>query len=302
MATSSAAPFPVTRARRTALVVGVPVCLLLIASTGLNLVATFGEGRYPVSYTVPAGGRALKLNLDGGQVLIRQAAASRAAVTGTARYSLVRSAVTEHTANGETTVDYHCRVPFGNCEFDATVSAPAALPVSVSTGGGGATVTGTAGRVALSTGGGNVTADRTSGPLTLSTSGGNIQATAITSATMTAATGGGNITADGVSSPSLTATTSGGNIQATGVSSAAVTAASGGGNIEVDFTSVPADVHVDTSGGSITLVLPPGETQYYVRARTNGGSVTDALLQNSSSSHKITATSGGGNITIRYRQ
>jgi hypothetical protein len=291
-------PFPLTRGRTSALVIGVPVCLALIAGTGLNLVATFGEGRYPVNYTVPASSRSLNVTVAGGQVAIRQVAASQATITGTARYSLVRSKVTEQTTSSGTTLGYHCPVPFGDCELDATINDPATLPVSANTDGGNASVTGTTSKVTLSTGGGNIAADHTSGPLTLNTSGGNIQATAIRSATMTATSGGGDINATGVTSHAISATTSGGNIQATDISAVTVTAGSGGGDIEIDFTSVPGHVDVDTSGGNITLVLPPGGAVYDVTAHTAGGEVTDTVPHSTSSQKVITATSGGGNISI----
>ena len=298
MAPQTTGPLPPTRGRIAALVIGVPVCLLLIASTGLNLVATFGQGRYPVSYTVPASTRSLNVTMAGGQVTIRQVAARQATITGTARYSLVRSKLTERTTSSGTTFGYHCSIPFGNCELDATISDPATLPVSANTDGGNASVTGTTSKVTLSTGGGDIAADHTSGPLTLSTDGGNIQATAIRSATMTATSGGGDINATGVTSSAISTTTSGGNIQATGISSAAVTASSGGGNIEIDFTTVPGHVDVNTSGGNITLVLPPGDAAYHVTAHTAGGTVTDTVPHSTSSQNVITATSGGGNISI----
>jgi len=299
--TAITAPFPMTRARRTVLVIGVPVCLFLVAATGLNLVAMLGEGRYPVNYAVPPNSKSLNVTMAGGQMTIRQTATSEATLTGTARYSLVRSKLTEQTTGSGTTVGYQCSIPFGDCELDATINVPAALPVSAATDGGNATVTGTTGQVTLSSGGGNIAADHTAGPLKLTTSGGNIQATAITSPTLITSTGGGDITATTVRSHAISATTSGGNIQATGINAAAVTATSGGGDIEIDFTSVPTGVQVDTSGGNITLVLPPGDTKYHVAAHTDGGQVTDSLQQDTSSKNVITATSGGGNITIRQQ-
>ncbi len=259
--TATAAPFPMTRGRVAALAVGVPICLALVAYNGFDLIANFGEARYPVNYTIPASTRSLNVSVAGGQLSIRPTAASQATLTGTARYSLVRSTLTERTTGGRTSVGYRCAIPTGECELDATVNVPAALPVTANTDGGDAAVTGTTGEVALSTGGGNIAADHASGSLALNTSGGNIRASAIMSP--------------------------------------AVTATSGGGNIEIDFAGVPGDVHVDTSGGNITLVLPRGETEYHVTAHTNGGEVTDSVPQNTSSSHRITATSGGGNITIR---
>jgi hypothetical protein len=290
--------FPMTWGRRVVLAFGVPVCLLLVAYTGFDLVANFGEGKYAVSYTLPAGAKSLTLSDASGQVTIKQAAVSQATLTGTARYSLIRSTVTEHTSGGRTTIGNHCPLTLvGDCELDATVSVPVGMPVSASTGGGNASVTGATGPVTLSSGGGDLSADHVSGLLSLNTSGGNIQATAITAPTLTASSGGGDITADGVSSGTFTANTSGGNIQAT-VSSARVTAGSGGGDIQIVFTSVPLNVHVYTSGGNITVVLPANAVKYDVSASTAGGGVSDRLHLDTSSKNVITATSGGGHITL----
>jgi hypothetical protein len=254
------APLPLTRHRRAALLIGVPVCLALVAYTGLDLVAVFGEGSRPVGGTAPAATRALTVTSPGGQLTIKPAASGQARLAGTARYSLIGSTLSEHTAGGTTAMDYHCVLPVGDCGLDATVSVPAAMPVSANVGGGNVTVTGTTGPVTLSSGGGDLSADHTAGPLTLNTSGGNIQA------------------AD--------------------VSSASVTASTGGGNIEIVFTGVPRDVHVSTSGGNVTLILPRGATSYHVTTSTGGGDVTDRLPYSASSSQVITATSGGGNITL----
>jgi hypothetical protein len=260
------APLPLTAGRRAALAIGVPACLLVVAYAGLDLVATFGQGSFPVSYTAPSVARSssdwpdtLTVTTPGGQIAVNGTTAGPARVTGTARYSLVRSKVTEHAAAGVATVGYDCAVPIGNCEFDATVSAPATVPVSVSTGGGNVDVTGTAGLVNVSTGGGNVSVNQASGPLDLQTTGGNIQAAQ--------------------------------------VGSAFLTATSGGGNIDLVFSSVPGDVRVDTTGGNVTVVVPP-TASYHVTAHTDGGSVTDEVAQDTSSPNVITVTTGGGDITI----
>lgn len=298
--TATTVPFSLTRGRKAALLIGAPVCLALVLYNGLDLVANLGEGHYPVSYTFPAGARSLDLSLAGGQLAIRPATASRATLAGTARYSLVRSSITEHTSHGVTRLGYHCPMPVGQCEVDGTISVPGATPVTAHTDGGDATVTGTTGPVTLSSGGGDISADHAVGPLTLDTSGGSIRATAVTAPTLTATTGGGNITADNVRSSAVTARTSGGSIDAAGVAAPVVTASTGGGNIEIRFTSVPRDVQVNTSGGSITLVLPHGPATYHVAATTAGGQVDDSVNQDARSSNQITATSGGGNITIGY--
>jgi hypothetical protein len=254
---------PLTRGRRTALAIGVPVCLALVAATGLNLVALFGEGSFPVRYTAPAAARSLTVDVAGGRLALTGTGtpADPATVTGTGRYSIIRSTLSDQAGPDGATFRYQCHFALGDCELDATVRVPAALPVSASTGGGNATVSGTAGLVTVSTGGGDLSARAVSVPLSL--------------------------------------TTTGGNIRAVSVSSATVSAITGGGDVEIVFTRIPQDVQVDTGGGNITLVLPRGQTQYRVTAATGGGTVRDSLPLNSASAHKITASSGGGNITIR---
>jgi hypothetical protein len=298
MAAISATSFPMTRGRRAALIVGVPVCLALVASTGFSLVANLGEAKYPVNYTAPATTTALTLNVT-GQLTIKPTTARQATLTGTAKYSVVRAALAEHTSGGTTTLGYGCAFPSGDCELDATVAVPATVTtLTAHSGGGDASVTGTTGPVKLSTGDGNLTVGHASGPLTLNTDSGSIQVSAIRSAALSASSGDGNIQATGVTSTTITASTNSGNIGGSGIATATITASSGDGDIEIAFTGVPRDVRVNTNSGNITLLLPPGPTQYDVTASTDQGRVSDTLPRNTSSTHVITATSGAGDITI----
>ena len=300
--TGSPAPagrLPLTRGRVTALAVGIPVALVIVANTALSLLAPFAEGRYQVTYTAPVSTRTLTMNSSGGQVIAGPTEGAQATLTGTAHYSFIRSSFRTQVNGGDTAMNYHCApLPTGDCGLDATIGVPAGLPVSVSTDGGNATVSSLSTPVTLHSAGGDLAASHMTGPLDLSTDGGNIQLTAI-SAPLTASTQGGDIGVTGISSATVTISTSGGNIQGTGVTSRNVTASTSGGDIEIVFTSVPRNVNVNTSGGNITLVLPPGTAQYNVNAHTNGGNVSDGLSRNSSSPNVITATSGGGDITLR---
>lgn len=298
---TSATSFPMTGGRRAALVIGVPVCLALVAGLAFSLVADVGEGRYPVTYTVPASTKALTLNVT-GQLTIRPTTAGQGTLAGTATYSLARSKVTESTTSAGTTIGYHCPLPLGNCGLDATVTVPATVTTLTSNSGAGdATVTGTTGPVKLSTGDGNVSVSHASGPLTLNTNSGGIQVNAIRAATVSASSGDGNIQAEGVASTTITANTDSGDITGSGIATAAITASTGDGDIQIVFTSVPRDVRVNSNSGSITLVLPPGPTEYNVTANTDSGSVSDTVPHNSSSPNTIAASSGSGSITIRQQ-
>jgi len=330
------ASLPLTRGRRVALAIGVPVCLLLIAYNAFDLVANFGEGKYTVNYVAPASTRALSLHVT-GQLTIKPTGASRATLTGTARYSLIRAPFTEHTSAGATTLGYDCKVPVGDCELDATLTVPATVTtLTANSGGGDATVTGTTGPVNLSTGDGDLSVSHASGPLTLNAASGSIQVSAISSATVsassgdgsiqvagvtsktitantdsgnidesgiattttTASTGSGSIRATGVTSATITANTDSGSIDESGVATTTITASTGDGDITIAFSTVPRDVRVNTNSGNITLLLPRGATKYDVRANTDSGNVSNKLPYEASSSHVITASSGSGSITI----
>jgi Toastrack DUF4097 len=252
---------PMTAGRRVALAIGVPLCLALTANTGYELVADVGRGKVPVDYHIPAAARRVSVTIPGGTILLRQVAGGQGSIAGTGDYSLVRPHITERLAGSELVFGYGCAVPEGFCGMNGTVSVDGGTAVSVSTGGGNVTADGTSGTVSLSTGGGSVTADRVSGDLAMSTGGGDIQAT--------------------------------------GITAAQVSADAGGGDIEIVFTRVPRSVQVSTGGGNITIVVPPGNTQYHVTSSTGGGNVSAAVPENPLSPRIIDATSGGGDITIR---
>jgi Toastrack DUF4097 len=255
------ARLPMTPGRRAALVIGIPACLALVAATGLTLVADFGVASFQLRSAFPASAPKVGLSINGGQVTLRQAQVSQATVVGTAHYSLIRPHPAIVTSGGTATLDYRCPAVVGDCELDATLVVPVGLPASVNTDGGDATVIGTSGPVDVATGGGNITAEQLAGTVTLATSGGDVNAAAITAP--------------------------------------AFTARSGGGNITVVFASVPRHVTISTSGGDVTVIVPRGPAQYHVNSTTGGGSVNDSLSENSASPNEITATSGGGNITLR---
>lgn len=299
---STGGRLPLTPGRITALVIGVPICVALVAEAGFSLLAPFAEGSYPVSYAAPAAARSLTMHSAGGQLTVKPTTGDRLTLSGTAHYSFIKSSVTEQTTGGDTTVTYHCvTLPSGNCGLDATAFIPAGLPVTASTDGGNASVSDISAPVTLSTGGGDLSADHIAkGPLSLSTDGGNVTASDITAPSFSASSGGGDLQASTVDSPAVTITTDGGNIQVTGVTTGKVSASTGGGDIYIAFATVPGNVHVTTSGGNITLVLPRGNTMYNVNSHTGGGNNSDGLSTSTSSANVITATSGGGDITLRY--
>jgi len=253
---------PMTPARIAALAIGVPVCLALTGLGGLSLVSQIGRGQFPIHETVPVSGGQVSAHVGGGNVLIRQDGTRQATLTGTAHYSLWHPAFTVQRTPGGVTFGYNCRMAVGNCGIDSTLSVPTGTAVSVYTDGGNATITGTTSEVTVSSGGGDLTASDAAGNLTLRTQGGNISGTALTAARVTASTSGGDI--------------------------------------QIQFVKVPRNITVHTDGGSVTIIVPRGATPYKVSAHSDGGTVTDNTLPTDPNSpNTITASSSGGDVTIR---
>ena len=266
-----------TPGRGVALLLGVPVVLTFIAFGGYSVVQSLGRASFPVRYQVQVPASGLTMGLGGGSVTVRGDApsAGTAQVSGTVSYDLARPSV-RHDATG---ISLNCPgIDLGNCDLDATVDVAASTAVKLTTGGGDLSVSGLSGMVSASTDGGNVNATFLSDGATLST-------------------GGGDVTVSQLSG-TVSLHTDGGNITGTAIMSTQVSAATGGGDIQLTLTQVPRNLTVSTDGGDVTIVVPKGV--YYVQAHTDGGTVQNNVETSSSSSSPdhITATSGGGDITI----
>src|SRR6516162_1633223 len=255
------APLPMTAGRRVALLLGVPVALAVIGWTGLTAVAYAGQASYPVRLAVPVHGSTVNLSADDADVRVTQAPGSQLLLTGTARYSLIRSTVTWHNTRSGVIVTPRCHFFIGNCTFDFHAVMP-----------GGK-------RALISTGSGNVTLAGLYGPVN-------------------AATGSGDVSGNAVSGANAAFKTGSGNISVAGLAGAQVTASSGSGDITLTFTGVPAHVLVSTGSGNVSLVLPRGNTLYRVNANTDSGGRVVTVPTSSASQHVITVSAGSGNITI----
>jgi hypothetical protein len=259
---------PLTRGRRLALVIGVPLILGVIGWTALTEVAFAGIGSYPVRLDLPVHGHTVSFSVGSGNatvgsgnVTVGPAAGDRLHVTGTARYSLVRSTVTKRITRSGVSVSSECHFVTGVCFFNYQVGLPAGARAVLSNGSGNLTLRGLAGYV-------------------------------------NAADGDGNIAGTGLSGPRVVLESGSGDITIIGLTSADVTASDGSGNITLTFTKVPARVIVSDSSGDVQLVLPPGQTAYRVNARPSDGNRVVNVPTNPASPHVIRVTDGSGDISI----
>jgi hypothetical protein len=98
---------------------------------------------------------------------------------------------------------------------------------------------------------------------------------------------------------SVTLDSGGGDVNGSGLFSRHVSTSSGGGNVTLVFTAVPDYVKIISSGGDISIVLPPGTTSYHIKSNASGGDYGAAgVPTNDASRHLIQVDSGGGNISL----
>jgi hypothetical protein len=315
-------PLRMTSGRWVALVIAVPVALALIGWTGFSLVSSLGRGSYPFSYPVPVNNGQVAVNVNAGDITLRQAPGNATArLTGVVQYGLVRPALSEYTTPTGAHVGLNCSANIsGNCGLNASLDVPAGTGVTLwsnggdisasgfSSGvtlwadGGNVSVANLSGALQLHTGGGDLTGNGLTGALAVDTEGGNINAgdwTETGRGPMELNTGGGDLSVDSLTG-SFDLVTQGGNVDAGGVTAADSVTESGGGDVTLAFTQVPQTLSITAEGGNVTVILPATDTKYDISTPgTAGGNVTyPSSLVASNSPHKITIDSGGGDITI----
>ena len=313
-------PLRMTPGRWVALAVGVPVALALIGWTGFSLVASVGRGSYPFSYTFPVHDGQVALNINAGDITLRQApGGDTARLTGTVQYGLVRPSITESATSTSANVNLDCTANFnGNCGVSANLDVPAQTGVTLWSNGGDVTASGFSDGMTLSTVGGNVNVSNLSGNLQLDTGGGDLTGSGLTgtlsvttqggnvnggnwngSGTTRLDTGGGDFSIDGLTGD-FQLSTQGGNVNADGVTSRTVTLQSGGGDVTLRFTQIPQNLQITSQGGNVNVILPPGGTTYDISTPGLSGGNVNILssLVDSKSPHKITIDSGGGDVTV----
>lgn len=213
-------PVALTRGRRLALAIGVPVTVGVIGVIALNGVAQASQGSAAVRYAIPVTAGKVTTSTGGGNLTLRQASAgaSSAELTATAHWSLIRGRITRHGSS----LSYACPLPIGTCGLTSSLSVPSGTAVSASTDGGDLQIPGPV-----------------AGPLNLSTDGGDLNASAIRG-TLRATSDGGSITIGSLAAPT-----------------AAVS--SDGGDVSVRMAQAPGSLQISSDGGNVALTLPAGQ-------------------------------------------
>jgi hypothetical protein len=88
-----------------------------------------------------------------------------------------------------------------------------------------------------------------------------------------------------------------GSIRAVGVSSTSVRTRSGDGSVQLELSTVPDLVDSVSGDGSVSMVLP--RATYRVTTGSGDGSVQVDVPRDGTSSHRVSAHTGDGKITVR---
>jgi DUF4097 and DUF4098 domain-containing protein YvlB len=92
-----------------------------------------------------------------------------------------------------------------------------------------------------------------------------------------------------------------GEVNASDLTSSLVTATSSQGDVHIAFVAAPNDVLAASAQGNVTVLLPRGPAAYRVVASSNQGSVSTGSVHIDSTSRRVvTATSGQGDVSIKY--
>lgn len=283
------------------------VMLILAAILGTS-VTLAAQRTFDKRLDAPAGGR-LTFDADVGAISVVGGDTSQVVVHGDLQGSqsfLSRIHVTaEQTASGVTIAvrmdhnDWFDWLTLGSNRVDFTVQIPRNYPVDLRTSGGGLDVRNLNAPVHGKTSGGGIHVQDIVGEVNLHTSGGSVSARRL-KGPVSLSTSGGNIDA-GDSAGDLNLNTSGGDIRVQD-DDGKIDAHTSGGSIEAQLRANDG-ISLETSGGSITLSLPPG-THGSLDAETSGGDVTSNLPVTTSgtvSGDHLHGDIGGGGPSIYLR-
>jgi hypothetical protein len=149
------------------------------------------------------------------------------------------------------------------CRVNYTIRVPSSVAVVARGAGGGVHVEDVDGPIDVSSSGGGVRLERVRGQARVRSSGGGVR--------------GVDLRAD------------------------VVDAGSSGGGVRLAFVTPPTTVRAQSSGGGVTIELPDTPDAYDIDATSSGGSVrADNVRRDPASPRRITVSSSGGGVTVRY--
>jgi S-adenosylmethionine hydrolase len=203
--TMATTPLPITRARRTTLIIGLPVAVVLIlvcvplwARGALQVAASHDQVGYSVAVSAPVRGGQVKVTSGYGDMVFRTSrTAHDISVRGHLSGELARPTFSHQSTATGLDLNSGCNAPFGNCDISFTVTAPAGLPVTLGDAFGNLTAGHLSGPVSLSNNSGDIDTSDLDGRIQLNDQFGNIWASQLRG-TMRLVNNSGDINAFGL--------------------------------------------------------------------------------------------------------
>jgi hypothetical protein len=256
---------PADRPARPAwLVLGAIASVVAIAYGSFSAVALLAWDRHTVHRTFSGPVERVEVDADAGGVRIVTGPADAATVDLRILRGLTEPDHRASLVDGVLRVHDGCPGLLSSfCDVRATITAPAGVSVVVRASGGGVRIRGVEGSVDVDASGGGVEVDGAAGTLRLRSSGGGITGRDLRSGR--------------------------------------VDASSSGGGVHLDLASVPTQVTGRSSGGGVSVLVPPGATAYRVDARSSGGGTRNDVHTDPSSDRTIDVDSSGGGVSVGYR-
>lgn len=280
--------------------------IVILAATLCTSVALAAQRSFDKRLNAPPGGRltfdgdvgsVTVVGRDGPQVVVHADLEGSDSVLNRIHISAEQTSsgvtVLEHTAHSSDWFDWFNT---GSTRVHFTIEVPRDYPVDLRTSGGGLDVQDLNAPVRGKTSGGGIRLQNVTGDVTMHTSGGGIQAQRLSGPADLSTSGGPIDVTD--STGNLSLDTSGGGIRIQNVDGS-VQAHTSGGGIRAELRSNHG-IDLSTSGGGITLLLPPN-TPGSIEASTSGGSVTSDFPLTTThfdSSNHVQGTIGGGGARI----
>jgi len=249
-----------TMGRLTALIIGVPIALAVIAWGALNVVALLSLDSFQIHRSFATTGNELSIALNSGTLTLVPGSGPQVELSGTARYSLVRPSVRIDSTGAGVAVTVSC--PWFvdiNCAADLTFTVPSGLAVTASTNTG------------------DIIASSLD-DLSLQSDTGDLQVN-----------GGAGV---------VHLTTDTGDITGAALDATDVTANADTGDVSLDFAQPPTDVSVQSDTGDVTVTLPSGAPAYAVSARSQTGDTSVEVPTDPTSSDDISISTDTGDVVV----
>jgi len=267
------------------LTIGSLLAIAIVVVGAYTIVTDIAYRRLPPSArTFHAPVRVLDVDIDNGSVVVEAWSRTGASVTSMVTEGISSPSDDEDLTEGTLRVSSSCGANYvGNdhCNLNVAIRVPPTTKINVQAENGDVTVRDVMDSLDLDSGQGDLTTVGCRGALELRS-------------------GQGDVTVIG-GQGRLELHSGQGAVNASDLTSSLVTATSGQGDVHIAFATAPSDVLATSAQGSVTVDLPKGPTAYRVLASSSQGSVSTGSVHIDSASRRVvTATSGQGDVSVRY--